>query len=203
MGKDDLEVVIDVAIGKQGVFFKQMNTVWVDENGCIYTADKKRLLRVAGVKRYRILEGCEDTDEHAFDDCKVLESLYVPYTFSDEAFDALMNSCAADNGIGNICHWDRPYLDEVYDVNDYWYDENEAITDEQGVMYANEGRRLITATKPRLIGKEYFVPDGVLTICDGAFGFCEDYVVLSVPRSIKVIGDYIFGQESGKIVIRD
>ncbi len=26
---------------------------------------------------------------------------------------------------------------------------------------------------------------------------------LSVPRSIKVIGDYIFGKEGGKIVIRD
>ena len=52
-------------------------------------------------------------------------------------------------------------------------------------------------------GLEHVVPDGVLTICDGAFGFCEDYVVLSVPRSIKVIGDYIFGQGGGKIVIRD
>ena len=169
----------------------------------LYSDDGKTLLKCPNVLRYRIKEGCERVDEKAFVGCSLLESLYVPYTFSDEAFDALMNSCAADNAIGNICHWDRPYVDEVYDVNDYWCDENEAITDEQGVVYANEGRRLIAATKPKLIGKEYFVPDGVLTICDGAFGFCEDYVVLSVPRSIKVIGDYIFGQESGKIVIRD
>ena len=43
----------------------------------------------------------------------------------------------------------------------------------------------------------------MLTICDGAFLGANDYMELSVPRSIKVIGDYIFGKEGGKIVIRD
>lgn len=70
-------------------------------------------------------------------------------------------------------------------------------------MYANEAKRLIAATKPELIGKDYFVPDGVLTICEGAFMGCNDYLVLSVPRSIKVIGDYIFGEDGGRIEIRD
>lgn len=64
-------------------------------------------------------------------------------------------------------------------------------------------KRLISATKPKQIEKDYFVPDGVLTICDGAFGGCQDYLVLSVPRSIKVIGDYIFGENGGRIEIRD
>lgn len=88
-------------------------------------------------------------------------------------------------------------------VNPFIWDiETKTSMDEFGVVYANEGRRLIMATRPELIGKDYFVPDGVLTICDGAFGFCRDYLALSVPWSIKVIGDYIFGVESGKIVIR-
>ena len=43
----------------------------------------------------------------------------------------------------------------------------------------------------------------LMTICDGAFVGIDDYLELSVPRSIKVIGDFIFGEESGKIVIRD
>jgi hypothetical protein len=75
--------------------------------------------------------------------------------------------------------------------------------DAYGVVYANGGRRLLMMTRPELIGKEYMVPDGVLTICDGAFNFNRDYLVLSVPRSIKVIGDYLFGEDGGKIVIRD
>lgn len=167
-----------------------------------YSSDGKILLRCPNVPRYRMAEGCEKADKNAFVGCSLLKILYVPHTFSDEAFDELMNSIPAENELDYICHWDRPYVDEVYDVNEYWYDEDETKTDEYDVIYANESRRLIAATKPDMIGKDYYVPDGVLTICDGAFGLC-DYVVLSVPRSIKSIGDYIFGKEGGRIEIRD
>ena len=178
-----------------------MKQIWTDSFGGIYTADKKRLLKVPDVRRYRIVEGCEETDEHAFEGCKVLECLYVPQSYSGQAAEDTFNNMPFT--VGNYCVWDRPYIDEVYDVNDYWYDETQAETDEYSVVYANEGRRLITATRPGLIGKEYVIPDGVLTICDGAFGFCHDYLVLSAPRSIKVIGDYLFGEDGGRIEIRD
>ena len=173
----------------------------VDGWGGVYSADRKRLLRVPNLKRYQVLEGCEGADEHAFDDCVDLDALYMPASFSEEVADEVLNRLPCFPG--NICLWDRPYVEEVYDVNDYWYDEEQTVTDELGVMYANEGRRLIRSTRSELIGKEYVVPDGVLTICDGAFGFCGDYLELSVPRSIKVIGDYIFGEAGGKIVVRD
>ena len=175
--------------------------IWKDEFGGVYTADKKRLLRVPNVKLYRIAKGCEGTDEHAFDDCKELECLYVPESFSEQAAEDTFNNMPLT--VGNFCHWDRPYVDEVFDVNDYWCDEDKTEKDEFGVVYANEGRRLIGAFGSDKIGKHYRVPDGVLTICDGAFMGINDYLELSVPRSIKVIGDFIFGEESGKIVIRD
>ena len=174
-----------------------------DNDFDLYSDDGKTLLRCPNVSRYRIREGCERVDEKAFMGCSLLKSLYVPYTFSDEAFEELMESDETDNDIDNICHWDRPYVEEVFDVNDYWYDEADTFIDDYGVMYGNEGKRLIAATKPDLIGKDYFVPDGVLTICDGAFMGCNDYLVLSAPRSIKVIGDYIFGEDGGRIEIRD
>ena len=169
--------------------------------GKTYSNDGKLLLKCPNVIRFRIAEGCESTDEHAFDDCQMLESLYIPMSYSEEEADRTFN--IMPESVDNFCAWDRPYVEEVYDVNDFWYDEEQTVVDEYGVVYANEGRRLIMSTKPELIGKDYVVPDGVLTICDGAFGFCTEYLVLSVPRSIKVIGDYIFGQEGGKIVIRD
>lgn len=174
--------------------------MWTDSFGGIYTADKKRMLKVPNVKRYRIVEGCEETDEHAFDECKVLESLYMPVSYSEEEVDKTLS--IMPESVDNVCAWDKPYVEEVFDVNEFWYDEDKVIMDAFGVMYANEGRRLIMAKEPDLIGKEYFVPDGVLTICNGAFGFCSDYLVLSLPRSIKIIGDYIFGQEGGRIEIR-
>lgn len=171
------------------------------EYDSIYSDDKKRLQKSPNVKRYRIAEGCEEIDEHAFDDCKMLEVLYIPYTISEDEVDKTLS--IMPESVDNVCVWDRPYVEEVLDVNDYWYDEDKAETDELGVVYANEGRRLITAANPNLIGKEYRVPDGVLTICDGAFMGTNDYLVLSVPRSIKSIGDYIFGKEGGRIEIRD
>ena len=129
-----------------------------------------------------------------------MEGLYLPQSFSEEA--AKDAFCIMPISVDCLHHWTAPYVDDVFDTNEFWYDETKTRMDEFGVVYANEGRRLIMATRPELIGKDYFVPDGVLTICDGAFGFCRDYLALSVPWSIKVIGDYIFGGESGKIVIR-
>ncbi len=181
-------------------FFEQMKPVWKDDFGGVYTVDKKRLLVCPDVKRYRIVEGCEETDEHAFDECKVLEVLYMPVTYSEEEVDKTLN--IMPETVDNVCAWDRSYVEEVYDVNEYWHDEAKTTMDMYGVVYANEGRRLLMATRPELIGKEYVVPDGVLTICDGAFNFCKDYLVLSLPWSIEVIGDYIFGKESGRIKIR-
>lgn len=172
-----------------------------DIQGGIYSDDKKRLLKAPDVRRFRIAEGCEEVDARAFDDCEDLVSLYFPLSMSDDAVEFTIENLPY--AIGHICVWDRPYVDEVYDVNEYWYDEDKVTTDEFGVEYTNEGRRLLTATRPSLIGKDYRVPDGVLTICDGAFLGTNDYLELSVPRSIKVIGDYLFGREGGKIVIRD
>ena len=174
---------------------------WTDGFGGLYSADRKRLQKVPDVKRYCIREGCEAVDEHAFDGCDHLEVLYMPYTFSEEEVDKTLNMMPET--VDNVCAWDRPYVEEMYDVNEYWCDEEDTKTDQFGVVYANGGRRLLMATRPELISKEYVVSDGVLTICDGAFGFCKEYLDLSLPRSIKVIGDYIFGEESGRIVIRD
>lgn len=172
----------------------------LDEFGGIYSNDGKRLLKCPDVKRYRIVEGCEETDEHAFDDCKILETLYMPESYSEEAVDRTLN--IMPESVDNVCAWDRPYVDEVCDVNEYWCDDEKTETDLYGVVYANEGRRLLYATRPELIIKDYEVPDGVETICDGAFCLCRDYLVLSVPWSIKVIGDLIFGKDGGRIVIR-
>ena len=173
---------------------------WTDEFGGVYTVDKKKVLRVPNVKRYKIAEGCEEVDKDAFEGCEILEGLYLPQSFSEEA--AKEAFCIMPISVDCLHHWTSPYVDDVFDTNEFWYDEEQTTIDEYGVKYANEWRRLISATKPELIGEEYYVPDGVLTICDGAFGFCGG-VLLSAPRSIKVIGDYIFGEQSGKIVIRD
>jgi hypothetical protein len=67
-----------------------------------YSEDGKTLRKCPNVIRFRIKEGCKGVDEKAFVGRDRLQSLYVPYTFTDEAFEALMNSDATGNEIGNI-----------------------------------------------------------------------------------------------------
>lgn len=87
------------------------------------------------------------------------------------------------------------------DPNESWSDY-EVFIDDKDVVHTMDRKCLLYARKG-LTDNEYFVPEETLTICDQAFLFHENYLVLSVPASIKVIGDDIFGKDGGKIIIRD
>ena len=171
---------------------------WVDEFGAVYSKDRKRLLVCADVKNYKILEGTEKVERLAFIGCNKLQCLYFPYTLPEENFDAILGGT---DTVGAICFWDRPYVPEELDPNESWVDD-EVFIDEHDVVYTKDRKRLLYA-RIGLKKAYYEVPDGTLTICDQAFLFHVGYLVLSLPASIKVIGDDIFGKDGGKIIIRD
>ena len=102
--------------------------------------------------------------------------------------------------VGTICFWDKPYVPEELDPNESWSDD-EVFIDDKDVVYTIDRKRLLYARKG-FTDNEYIVPEGTLTICDQSFLCHEGYLILSVPASIKVIGDDIFGKDGGKIVFR-
>ena len=171
---------------------------WVDEFGAVYSKDRKRLLVCADVRNYKILEGTEEVERLAFIGCNKLQCLYFPYTLPEENFDAILGGT---DTVGAISFWDRPYVPEELDPNESWVDD-EVFIDEHDVVYTKDKKRLLYA-RIGLKKAYYEVPDGTLTICDQAFLFHVGYLVLSLPASIKVIGDDIFGKDGGKIIIRD
>jgi len=57
---------------------------WIDEQGGIYTADRKMLLRCPNVAWYRVREGTEFIDADAFHHCPMLEEVELPYTLKHE-----------------------------------------------------------------------------------------------------------------------
>jgi len=171
---------------------------WVDEFGAVYSKDRKRLLVCADVRNYKILEGTEKVERLAFIGCNKLQCLYFPYTLPEENFDAILGGT---DTVGAICFWDRPYVPEELDPNESWSDDDVFI-DKYDVVYTKDRKRLLYA-RMGLKGSHYVVPEGTLTICDQAFLFHVGYLVLSLPASIKVIGDDIFGEDGGKIIIRD
>ena len=95
-------------------------------------------------------------------------------------------------------------LDEVIDEEEDEEDEDDEglVFDDDMVGYSKDGK--ILKGCHHLFNKiRYNVPDGVEEIADFAFLWCRHFVELSIPRSVRTIGDQLFGIDGGVIIIRD
>lgn len=180
---------------------KEIAEGWTDEYGFVYSKDRKRLLKAANVDKYWIPEGVEKIDRLAFVGC-IFEELNIPYTCNLENLSVEECPIFGNEKIqGCILDWDRPYSqEETIEESSYLSSDVEFI-DEDGVAYSNNGKRLLWVTK-EFDKSEYHVKDGIKTICSDSFVNAKQFLTLSVPSSIEVIGNNIFGKEGGRIVIR-
>ena len=180
---------------------KEIAEGWTDEHGFVYSQDRKRLLKAADAKTYWIPEGVERIDRLAFVGC-VFEELHVPYTCRiGELSEAEYPIFGNERLQGCVLPWDRPYSKEDEIDDSLYLTEDVRATDKYGVAYSDSKKRLLWTTA-EFDEAEYHVPDGVGTICSMAFAMSKRFLTLSVPSSIKVIGDNLFGSEGGKIIIR-
>ena len=69
-------------------------------------------------------------------------------------------------------------------------DLNEAITDEFGVKYSKDGRKLLNA--PQELDGTYSIKEGVKIICERAFFCCGSLSSLVIPDSVTRIGNGAF-----------
>lgn len=67
---------------------------------------------------------------------------------------------------------------------------NEAITDEFGVKYSQDGRKLLKA--PYELNGTYSIKEGVRIICDEAFDNCCSLTDIVLPDGITIIGERAF-----------
>lgn len=67
---------------------------------------------------------------------------------------------------------------------------NEAITDEFGVKYSKDGRKLLKA--PYELNGTYSIRKGTKIICDWAFADCKSLSSIVIPDSVTSIGDSAF-----------
>lgn len=176
-----------------------------DSQGLVYSQDGKRLLRATNtyMETYVIPEGVEKIERLAFLG-RTFGTLHVPYTCPlytlPEAERPIFGSERVE---GCVVDWNRPYAeaDEIEDCIYMLEDADTIWADEYEVRYSQNGKRLISCMMD-FDESEYTVPEGVVTICSHAFSAATQFLTLSIPRSVKVIGDNIFGEEGGRIVIR-
>ena len=177
--------------------------LWVDSYGFVYSADGKRLLKGANVEgAYWIPEGVEEIEPEALIGCKI-GTLHVPWTAHVHEYDQLVFSEDAEENeemMPAVYFWTKEYANRDEET---WAfeDEGEYRIDEHGVGYSLDGHRLLF-TRYTFNDSEYTVPEGVVTICSMAFATCRHFVTLIIPRSVRLIGDFVFGPGGGKIVIR-
>ena len=67
---------------------------------------------------------------------------------------------------------------------------NETITDEWGVKYSKDERKLLKA--PYELNGTYSIRKGTKIICDRAFYDCTSLTDIVIPDSVAIIGDHAF-----------
>ena len=225
--------------------------IFIDEYGVAYSADKTTLILYPHYLEhtaYQINEECNSIEECAFpvigdcdpDDLFVsfsgnsLETLYIPSTLKKvgkSAFDGCMELKTVIIPKGTRDQFEK-LLPDFKDKLVEQADENlstevtqedlaNAWTDEYGVMYSADGKRLLKATLPlndykitarvRVICNSAFyscdltritIPDSVTVIGDEAFEYCYGLTSISIPNSVKIIGEYAFYYCSGLTSIK-
>lgn len=178
--------------------------LWMDSFGFIYSADGKRLLKGASVEgAYWIPEGVEEIEPGALIGCRI-GTLHVPWTAHVHDCDQLVFSEDAEVNeelMPAVYFWLKDYSNRDEETCAF-EDEGEFRLDEKGIAYSLDGHRLLFACSTKFKEDEYVVPDGVVTICSMAFASCRHFVTLVIPRSVRLIGDFVFGTGGGKIIIR-
>ena len=74
---------------------------------------------------------------------------------------------------------------------------NEAITDELGVKYSKDGRKLLKA--PYKLNGAYSINEGVRIICNWAFFNCRSLSSLVIPDGVVCINGNPFAKWDGKL----
>lgn len=109
-----------------------------------------------------------------------------------------------EEAFGLIRDWEKRYDDAEVITNMQVFEENDRVVDEHHVVYTKDGKRLLNCLDT-FSETEYTVRDGVTTICDDAFIWRankEQRITLYIPSSVKVIGDNIFADGGGRVIIK-
>ena len=165
------------------------------DGGAIYTPSGDTIVQVPDVPKFRIQDGTIWMAPNALQNCPRLRQLDIPF--------GMINHLEILKSASKVKYkeWTTLYDGTVPDEEEDEEDDDFTL-DKHQVAYSKDGKKLLFI-REGFNDSCYEVPDGVEEIADFAFCFCKTYVELSIPRSVRIIGDNLFGTEGGHIEIRD
>ena len=165
------------------------------EKDAVYSPSGSHIIQLPDVPHYRIKEGTLFISPLAACHCTQLKKLDVPVDmlFDEESLREYPKGLKVKVW---ETHYDGTPVEEVEDS-----DDDMPVFDKHDVGYSKDGKTLMCC-RYTFNDAQYEVPDGVEEIEEFAFLSCRNYLELSIPRSVRKIGDTIFGK-GGIIVVRD
>ena len=180
----------------------------------LLTKDGKKLLAcLASVKEYRVPDGVTEIGNWIFSDYSSLTSVILPESLTVIGIMAFngcesLTSVVIPEGVTVIgssafsfCNLTSVIIpDSVKEIGDGAFGGTPLLewsVSSAHPYFKSDGVGLLTKDGKKLVAclasaKEYRIPEGVTEIQGNAFECCESLTSVTIPKSMKVIGDWAF-----------
>ena len=137
-----------------------------------------------------------EKDYRAIHDCQLLKDIFPSECPEVNTLVGLFIIALTQSDLSNVSFrllsLERPKEPEIEIISTEVTkeDKKDAWTDEFGVKYSKDGKKLLKCTNRCL--KNYTIRQGTRSICDEAFWSCESLQSVTSPDSVTSIGNYAF-----------
>ena len=137
-----------------------------------------------------------EKDYRNIHDCQLLKDIFPSECPEVNTLVGLFSIALTQSDLSNVSFrllsLERPKEPEIEIISTEVTEEDwkDAWTDEFGVKYSKDGKKLIDCTDDNLTN--YTIRQGTRSICDSAFWGCESLQSVTIPDSVTNIGSWAF-----------
>ena len=137
-----------------------------------------------------------EKDYRAIHDCQLLKDIFPSECPEVNTLVGLFIIALTQSDLSNVSFrllsLERPKEPEIEIISTEVTEEDkkDAWTDEYGVQYSKDGKKLLKSTDRGL--KNYTIRQGTRCICDSALSWCKSLQSVTIPDSVTSIGDSAF-----------